>query len=79
MSFEAHCGVGGAEYFVLWLWSRGMVAGSGGGWGGNIGGRWTKVWILSAHVASSLSLSLFYYRDLMCMSFIIQVDFDSGF
>ena len=61
--------------FVPGAWWRGV----GGGGGGNFGGRWTKVWILSAHVASSLSLSLFYYRDLMCMSFIIQVDFDSGF
>ena len=53
-------------------WLRG-----GGVGGGNFGDRWTKVWILNAHVTSSLSLYSFYYWDLICIVFIIQVDFGS--
>jgi hypothetical protein len=57
-----------------------MVAGSGR-WGENFGGRWTQAWIfvwsLNAFVASSSFLFVFYYEDISCMIFIIQVDLDS--
>jgi hypothetical protein len=60
----------------------GMVGGRGG-WGEIFGGRWTQAWIfvsgLKAFVASSVSLSLFYYQNIICIVFIIQVVLGSSF
>ena len=55
---------------------RGRGGGGGGGRGTRAAGAADTCYLI---IASSWSLCSFYYWDLMCMSFIIQVDFDSGF
>ncbi len=55
----------------------------GGVRAGGTCGRWTQAWVVGVTLcASGASLSFlfwFYYDDIICMRFIIQVDLCSSF
>jgi hypothetical protein len=59
------------------------MMGGDGGWGEIFRGRWTRAWIfvsgLKAFVVSSVSLSSFYYKNIISMLFIMQAFLVVGF